>query len=310
MVLRALLPAACLLAVLPLARLPEGVRPETEARSAPVRDLPFFYDLYTFRGTGDSTAVIAAVAVQSDELGIERTSEHVRYRFDVSFVLSDTAAGSVTRTDDSVYVAVRRPLRGGHLLHTHLEVLAPPSTSTLQRVVMTDAASPGTGQLYAAPFPIPDYTGTRLMLSDIAIGLPDRRGGWERGDVTLALLPTSQLPEGDFDVYYEVYNLPPGARYATDVTIERLDERDVPPVTTRYTGESGAGADGTLPELRRVETSVRRGSYRLTITVTDQDNGRVARRSRLFHVRGWDRGATMVPAFPASREKRATARQG
>ena len=33
-----------------------------------------------------------------------------------------------------------------------------------------DATTPGVGQLYSSPFPIPDYSGDHLMLSDIALG--------------------------------------------------------------------------------------------------------------------------------------------
>ena len=46
---------------------------------APVpRDLPFFYDLYTFRGTGGETTVVAAIAVQVRRLRAERRSGAAR----------------------------------------------------------------------------------------------------------------------------------------------------------------------------------------------------------------------------------------
>jgi hypothetical protein len=275
------------------------------ATSAP-RPLPFFYDLYTFRGDGGSTTVIAAFAVPVKRLHSER-HRGVRYRFDVTLVLADTALRSVSRSDDSVYVSVPRPLAGDHLLYTHVELQAQPSLSTLHRVIMTDATTPGIGQLYSSPFPIPDYTGTHLMLSDIALGQPGAEAGWTRGDVTLALLPTSQFPESSFDVYYEIYNLPFGNRYSTDITIEpvdesgaaRLDEGNT--VGTRFSGESAAGPDGSLPELRRVDASLDKGRHRLTVTVTDEVTGQTAKRSRTLQVRGWGRGATLVPALPSAR---------
>jgi hypothetical protein len=271
-----------------------------------VRPLPFFYDLYTFKGDGGSTTVVAAFAVPVKQLHRERV-RGVRYRFDVTLVLADTALRSVTRTDDSVYVSVPRPLAGDHLLYTHVELQARPSLSTVQRVIMTDATTPGIGQLYSAPFPIPDYSGSHLMLSDIALGQPGAESGWTRGDVTLALLPTSQFPESSFDVYYEIYNLPFGNRYSTDVSIEPVDESGAPrldegnTVGTRFSGESAAGADGSLPELRRVEASLDKGRHRLTVTVTDEVTGQTAERSRVLQVRGWGRGATLVPALPSAR---------
>lgn len=267
------------------------------------RPLPFFYDLYTFRGDGRTTTVVAAFAVPVRRLEHESRDGGVQYRFDVTLVLADTALRSVSRTDDSVFVVAPHPLSGDHLLHTHIEVRAPPSRTTLQRVVMTDASTPGIGQLYGSAFPIPDYSGDELMLSDIALGRPGVQVGWKRGEVVLALLPTSQFPEGSFDVYYEVYNLPSGHRYTTQITIERLDEPgregqgEAGAVRTLFTGESTAPSDGTVPELRRVDTSLPKGRYRLTVEVTDQATGRSAVRSRTFHVRGGGWGATMVPAL-------------
>ena len=38
---------------------------------------------------------------------------------------------------------------------------------------LTDVTRPGAGQLYHTPFAIPDYSGSELMLSDVAFGLPD-----------------------------------------------------------------------------------------------------------------------------------------
>src|SRR5690606_3997885 len=141
----------------------------------------------------------AAFAVSAGHLEDERLGSKVRYRFDVTLVLADTALRSVSRTDDSVYVEFERPLDSDHLLFTHIEVRAEPSRTTVQRVIMTDAARPGVGQLYDSRFPIPDYSGDTLMISDIALGLPDATTGWTRGETVLALLPTSQFPASAFD---------------------------------------------------------------------------------------------------------------
>jgi hypothetical protein len=284
---------------------PVVAAPRVEARvSALPRPLPFYYDLYTFRGDEGSTDVVAAFAVPVDQLGQERADRDVRYRFDVTLILADTAVRCVYRTADSLFVSVPRPLAGRRLLYSQVQVQAPPSVSTVQRVIMTDATTPGIGQLYSTPFRIPDYSGTRLMLSDVALGLPDAKGGWKRGNVHLALLPTSQFPGSSFDLYYEIYNLPSGDRYGTEIGIEPLDARgsselqEGRTVRTRFTGESTAGADGVVRELRRVDASLADGRYRLTVTVTNEDTGEAAARSRDFEVRGGSSGETLVPARP------------
>lgn len=264
--------------------------------------LPFHYDLHTFRGEAGRTVVVAAFAVPAGRLHEEEERGGMRYRFDVTLVLADTVRRTVSRTDDSVFVGFRQRPRGEHLLTTHLEVQARPSRSTVQRVIMSDATMPGVGQLYRGGFPIPDYGGGRLMLSDIALGLPDVRGGWRRGDVTLALLPTSRMPASAFDVYYEVYNLPADLPYTTEIAVEPVgsgpERGERRPVRLRFAGRSAAGQDATIAELRRVETSLARGRYHLTVTVTDDTSGASAARAVTFHVRGWGPGATLVPALP------------
>lgn len=244
--------------------------------------------------------VVAAVAVPAGGLRSERRNDEVRYRFDVRLILADTARRAVFHTEDSVYVSLPRPLNTEHLLHTYVEIRAPPSAAMLQRVIVTDATRPGVGQLYRSPFPIPDYSGTDLMLSDVAFGLPDAEDGWTRRGVTLALLPTSQFPQSSFDVYYEIYNLPSGNPYETEISIEPLDEADGERRTVgiRFFGEARAQTDGSVSELRRVDSALPVGRYRLTVTVRDQISGRTAVRSRVVQVRGWETGTTLVPAMP------------
>ena len=267
---------------------------------SPPRDLPFFYDLYTFRTDGGGTTVVAAVAVPVRRLRAERMDHRVRYRFDLRFVVADTARLTVSSTIDSVFVSVPRALSGQHLLHTYVEVEAAPSVTTVQRVIVTDAARPGRGQLYTTPFAIPDYSGSDLMLSDIALGLPDPKGGWTRRGATLALLPTSEFPESSFDLYYEIYNLPSGTPYETAISIKPLNDSDSDDQTVRtlFSGESAARADGSVAELRQVQSALPKGRYRLTVSVRDMVSGQTAARTRLIQVRGWRSGTTLVPAMP------------
>lgn len=266
--------------------------------------LPFFYDLYSFRGDTGTTAVVASFAVRAGRLDREQVDGRVRYRFSVTLVLADTARRIVSRADDTVFVALAEPLAQEHLLHAFLETRAQPSNTTVQRVVMIDAPNPGTGQLYSYYFEIPDYSGDHLMLSDVALGLPGREGGWKRGDATLALLPSLHFPGGVFDVYYEIYNLPNGNRYSTEISFEPADENGAPrpgverPIRVRFSGESSADPDDVLSELRRVEVPLNPGHYRLTVTVTDEERGVSAQRWRLLRVREWQEDATLVPTCP------------
>lgn len=279
----------------------ETTNPRNRTASGP---LPFFYDLYSFRGDTGTTAVVASFAVSAGRLDTESVDEKVRYRFSVTLVLADTARRVVSRADDTVFVAVAEPLPREHLLHAFLETPAQPSNTTVQRVIMIDAPRPGTGQLYTYAFEIPDYSGSHLMLSDVALGLPGREGGWRRGDATLALLPSLHFPGGVFDVYYEIYNLPNGNPYSTELAFEPVDENGEPregfegPIRVRFAGESSAGPNGVLSELRRVEVPLPSGYYRLKVTVTDEARGVTTERSRLLQVREWREDATLVATCP------------
>src|SRR5690606_31100005 len=84
---------------------PVGGVERAAAAAAVDAPLEFFYDLYTFRGPGSATRVVAAFAVPAGRLDEQRVGREVRYRFDVSLVVADTRDQSVFRTDDSVFVA-------------------------------------------------------------------------------------------------------------------------------------------------------------------------------------------------------------
>jgi hypothetical protein len=277
--------------------------PGAEIRRGPVRPLPFFYDLYTFRAEAGRTTVVAAFAVEAGSLQTKRVGDNDRYRFNVTLLLVDTVLRSVTNRHDSVFVDLPRRIRDEDLLYTHIEVQAPPSRTIRQTVFMTDATEAGIGQMYWKYIQIPDYSGNELMLSDVALGQPDAQIGWERGGATLALLPTHQVPSRAFDVYYEIYNLPAGNPYTTEITVEGVADspseiaQDREPIRLRFAGESTASEDGTLPELRRVGTPFSKGSYRITVTIEDLTTGRTATRSSIFEVQTSGRGATMVPAL-------------
>jgi hypothetical protein len=277
--------------------------PSSGVDGVPVLPLPFSYDTYTFRGEGGRTTVVAAFAVEVGNLETKSVGAQKRYKFSVNLVLADTVLRSVTNRHDTVSGEIPRGVRDEHLLFTQIEVQAPPSDDIEQRVTVIDAIEAGIGQMYIKNTRVPDYSGPELMLSDVALGLPDMLTGWTRGEATLALLPASQFPSSAFNIYYEIYNLPVGNPYSTVVTVERVEgvssgtSEGRGAIHLQFTGESAATADGTLPELRRVETSLAKGSYRITVTIEDLKTGKTASRSRTFEIRASWRGATMVPAY-------------
>jgi tetratricopeptide (TPR) repeat protein len=258
------------------------------------KELPFYFDLYTFRADQGRTAVLAAVAVAAERLNRPARIASSQYRIDISLILADTASKRVIRQDDSVSLGTLRALGPNDLFRLHVEVAAPPSRSTVQRVIVSDPTEPGIGQLYGGPFPIPDYSGTKLMLSDIVLAEPGVAGQWHRGEVALALVPTGRFKGGSFSVFYEIYNIAPNAQYSTEIEIEPLRKSAGDKIkgwfggknkmTLRFEGVATNVHDAALQELRQVEAPLPPGQYRLRVTVKDLETQQTAKSERLFAV--------------------------
>jgi hypothetical protein len=253
------------------------------------RELPFYFDLYTFRGDAGRTSVVAAVAVPFEKLSRKSND----YRLDVSLILADTASKRVIRQDDSLSL-VARNIKPDDLFRLHVEIAAPPSNSTVQRVIVSDPSEPGIGQLYGGPFSIPDYSGTKLMLSDLVLAEPVTRGRWHRGDVALALVPTGYFRGGSFSVFYEIYNISQNAKFSTEIEIEPIHQSagdklkglfgGKGKMTLRFESEATAARNGVLQELRRVDAALPEGKYRMRIVVTNLETHESAKTERSFVV--------------------------
>ncbi len=257
------------------------------------KDLPFYFDLYTFRGEQGRTNVVAAVAVPVEKLQKSAATLNPSYRVDLSLILVDTAARRVVRQDDSVALATTRAFKNDDLFRMHVEVAVPPSRTTLQRVIVSDPSEPGIGQLYGGPFLIPDYSTGKLMMSDIVLAEPRVEGRWHRGNVALALVPTGRFKGGSFRVFYEIYNIEDNSAYSTEIEIEPIQRSagqrikelfgSKSKISLKFDGVALDVKDGVLQELRQVEAPLSPGRYRMRITVKNA-NGETVKGERLFVV--------------------------
>lgn len=257
------------------------------------RELPFFFDLYTFRAPAGRTSVLAAVAVPRDKLNITQIALSPSYRIDLSLILVDTLSRKVVREDDSLAVKSVRTPADNELLRLHVEVAVPPSKSIVQRVIVSDPSEPGVGQLYGGPFPVPDYSGPHLMLSDVVLAEPAVEGRWHRGAVALALVPTGYFKGGSFNVFYEIYNIAQNERYSTEIEIEPVRKGTGQklkgilgggrnPIRLRFEGVATNARNGVLQELRRVDAPLGAGTYKLRVMVKNLENGEMSKNERTF----------------------------
>jgi hypothetical protein len=168
-----------------------------------------------------------------------------------------------------------------------------PSASSFYRITAEDRVDRKHGMIYGGPLDVRSYAGDTLMVSDVLLAEPAAVGSFVRGSQALTLAPTQVFRDGEFRVFYEIYNLAAGQTYRTSIevepageglraTVRRIFGRDQP---VRLNFDQIAPDDGAplLQESRLVTAPFPAGRYVLTLTVSTMD-GRTVRRERRFVV--------------------------
>jgi hypothetical protein len=122
------------------------------------------------------------------------------------------------------------------------------------------------------------------MVSSIVLATTDASGSWRRGSHALTLMPLGQFEGGEFRVFFEIYNLEAERTYITEVTVEPTGRRGPQPLRLRFQDFARPETDGVVRDVRRVETGLPPGRYRITVQVTDPQALRSARAEREFVV--------------------------
>ena len=138
-------------------------------------------------------------------------------------------------------------------------------------------------------------TGDAFAVSDVVLGRDGSGLVWVTSGDTVRLNPLSRFPEGSAaELYYEVYGLPRGAAYHTVVRLEREGRRSLLGAIGSLFGggrapvllEFDAAAEGPVTRVHRgvALRDVGKGTYRLTVVITDPASGVSATRTRRFQV--------------------------
>lgn len=257
-------------------------------------ELPFHYDLFTLRGADGLTEVTAAIAVPADALEPRREAGRNVYALRLTLTLFDPGTGTAASADTLLQFGSSEPVRAGAYVRSHLRLDVQPNPNARYRLTVVNPNAESTGRSYAGRFSVPDYGNPdQLMISDVVLSAPDTAGAWIRGNARLALVPPRFFPRSQpFTLFYEVYNLPEGAPYRTEILIEPVQGggllRRILPLGSRnrirleFEGHARLAAPGTVQELRRISGDVRPGRYRVRITVTDLAADRSATREKEF----------------------------
>ena len=233
-----------------------------ESDAAPARfgrPLTVFHDFATFRGNGCTDFVYTvAAAVPS-------------YR--VSLAIADTFFWDVEGIDT---VVSKELTPGGYLRSTGVLCTKPDHNAYARLTVNADST---TGATMGGDLTIPDYADrSQLILSDLLFATTTD-GPFVRGRARLALVPPRQFREGEsFRAFYELYNLPLGRRYKTDITFETMRSNPFAKLfkgksKTTVSFEDEVRSDGVVQELRTLVPETEPGEVRITVKVTDLTTG-------------------------------------
>ena len=263
------------------------------------REMPFYYDLLTFRGSGNTTDLTATLAIPGNMVEPQIIDGRTVYALNISLVVIDTLARTVTRTDTIYRFRAPRRLGAGEHMRMEVDVAAPPTRTAIHRLLVRSAVHAGEGQIYGGSVEIPAYDREGLQLSEIVLAAGEEAEGWRRGNVELALLPPRQFAsDAPLSVFYEIYNLEPAAEYSTEILIEATEGGGLGSAVKRLFGAGqsdirlrfdGVAADARfrdgVQELRRVTPNLKPGRYRIRISVTDRTSGQSVTREKMFLVR-------------------------
>jgi hypothetical protein len=218
------------------------------------------------------------------------------YSIQGSLIFIDTVTGAITRKDSVFTYLSSHTLGQFEHLRMTIDMTVPPAKAGIHRIVLRDRINPGMGQLYGGNADLKNFSGDGLMVSDVVLA-ESEDGAWERGDAKLGLVPPRQFEEKKpLKLFYEIYNLPAGASYRTEISmapvegitgfgrIKRLFGGSDGKVQLQYDGQAPAYTNGTLQELKQVTAEIKPGKYKVVVRVTNLDNQQSVRSETLFVV--------------------------
>ena len=225
------------------------------------KNLALFYQLATFKGNG-CTDVVYSVAVPAP-----------------SYRLNVTIADTISWIPQMVDSVVAKELPAGGLLRASGSICAKSEFNAFVRLTASTSAEQGiTG---GGELNIPDYGRSSLSVSGLLFAAPTD-GPFKRGNVSLALVPPRRFKQGDpFRLFYEIYNLPAGRQYRTDISFETKDSNPLSKLfggkrSTRISFDGVSGSGAVQQELRTVVPQIEAGKVEVSVTVTDKTTGEAA----------------------------------
>jgi GWxTD domain-containing protein len=234
--------------------------------------LTLFHDLATFRGSAPQcTDVVYSVAAAVPA-----------YR--LSLAVADTFTWEAQSIDTVVTGNVSN---GGHLRASGVFCMTPDYNSYVRLTARADST---TGVTAGGSLEIPNYRDrdNGLMMSSILFAKTED-GPFVRGNARLSLVPPNQFREDEsFRIFYELYNLPAGRAYRTEITLTTTEGNPISRLfkgktSTKVTFEGTAEGTDLVQELRTIVPQIQAGEAEVVVRVTDlQTNQSTTRKKTVF----------------------------
>ncbi len=218
----------------------------------------------------------------------------VQYPLQFRVLVSDSADQVVASVDTVRVFAAHQTLRSPAYLTGRLSVPVPAGEYFYRLLVKS--VDGRAGDLVAHPLHVERLDPQRFAVSDVVVGREGSGLVWfsPAGD-TVRLNPLQRFPSGSgVNLYYEVYGLASGAPYHTVVRLEREGGRSLFGAIGRLFGggrspvllEFDAPASGPVTRVQRgIELrDVSKGTYRLTVVISDPASGVRVTRAQRFQV--------------------------
>ena len=245
--------------------------------------------------SGGGQMLHVVFAVPGERLSGEPGGGGLLYPVHFRVIVSDSADRVVARLDTLRVFGARQPLRQPAYLTGRLALPVPPGRYRYRLLVTTPDGTAG-DLVRQDSLEVHALAAGRFAVSDVVVGREGSGLVWvSAGSDTVRLNPLSRFPEGSAaELYYEVYGLARGAPYHTVVRLEREGGRSLFGAIRGLFGGGGAAvllefdaaAEGAVTRVHRgvALQGVGKGTYRLTVVITDPTSGVSATRTRRFQV--------------------------
>ncbi|MEO5509862.1 MAG: hypothetical protein ABIV28_02040 [Longimicrobiales bacterium] len=282
-------------------------RDRTKARAAleadearPKFEMPLqsIAQIYAFRGTEQSTALTTAILIPGQRFTPSSKDGVMVYPLSLSLILIDSATGRIRRADSKPMFRADQSVQKGHWFRATLDMESAPMRKASYRVVVENSLMASEGDIRSGSQNIPSFVGDALMVSDLVIGEPGD-GRWKRGKTVINPIPSHQVERGkQFKLFYEIYNLMPGAKYRTSIEVTPKESGGITGAIKSVFGKrrgvefhfddvaSSSSDMYGLQQLRSIGADLDPGQYDISVTITNVDTQVVATRKAKLIVLG------------------------